>query len=128
AGWLLKEHGDEGWHVLNLPAIAEQDEEWRKEGEALWPEHFPLQTLEAIRAAIGGRAWASLYQQRPTAAEGAVFKREWWQHYATPPAKFSRLVQSWDTAFKIRERERLQRVYNMGSHRSRLLLARSVAR
>jgi hypothetical protein len=35
-GRLLREHPEEGWTVLNLPAIAETDEGWRKEGEPLW--------------------------------------------------------------------------------------------
>ncbi len=104
AGWLLREHADERWEVISLPAIAEQDETFRREGEALWPERFPLSTLEQIKSAIGGAAWASLYQQRPSAAEGAIFKREWWQFFQPPLAqKVARTVQSWDTAFKARE-------------------------
>jgi hypothetical protein len=70
AGRLLREQRGENWKVLSLPAIAEQDESFRKEGEVLWPERFPLAELERIRTAIGGRAWTALYQQRPAAAEG----------------------------------------------------------
>jgi predicted phage terminase large subunit-like protein len=99
AGWLQREHASENWDVLSLPAIAEQDDGFRKEGEALWPERFPVETLNRIREAIGGAAWASLYQQRPAAAEGAIFKRTWWRSYRQAP-KFSQIVQSWDTAFK----------------------------
>jgi predicted phage terminase large subunit-like protein len=99
AGWLLREHASENWEILNLPAIAEQDEGFRKEGEALWPEKFPIQALNRIREAIGDAAWASLYQQRPAAAEGAIFKRSWWRSYRERP-KFSQILQSWDTAFK----------------------------
>ncbi len=102
AGWLLREHSDEGWTVLNLPAIAEADEGWRREGEPLWPSRFSLGKLERIRRTIGGSAWAALYQQRPAAAEGAIFRREWWQTYtaATLPARFESIVLSLDTAFK----------------------------
>jgi len=101
AGWLLREPRGENWEVLSLPAIAEQDEDLRKEGEALWPERFPLAELERIRAAIGSRAWTSLYQQRPAAAEGVIFRWEWWQFYRPPlTLSLSRTVQSWDTAFK----------------------------
>ena len=90
-----------GWDVLRLPAIAEQDEGFRKEGEALWPEKYPLPELERIRMAIGGRAWASMYQQRPAAAEGVIFKRDWWQFFPQPlTVKLDQIVQSWDTAFK----------------------------
>ena len=76
AGRLLREHANEGWDVLSLPAIAEQDEGFRKEGEALWPDLFPLEVLSRIREAVGSAAWASLYQQRPAAAEGSIFKRD----------------------------------------------------
>jgi hypothetical protein len=84
AGWLLSSNVNERWEVLSLPAIAERDENFRHEGEALWHDKFPLSELERIRSAIGGRAWASLYQQRPAAAEGVIFKRDWWQ-FCRPP-------------------------------------------
>jgi predicted phage terminase large subunit-like protein len=101
AGWLLRDHGSENWDVLSLPAIAEQDEGFRKEGEALWREKFPLPELERIQMAIGGRAWVSMYQQRPAAAEGVIFKREWWQYFSPPlTVAFDQTIQSWDTAFK----------------------------
>ena len=100
AGWLLREHAEENWQVLTLPAIAEVDESFRKAGTALWPSRYPLRALEGIRAAIGGAAWASLYQQRPSAAEGTVFKRDWFRTYREQPASFTKIVQSWDTAFK----------------------------
>ncbi|MGA9390324.1 MAG: phage terminase large subunit [Candidatus Sulfotelmatobacter sp.] len=86
---------------MSLPAIAEVDESFRRAGEALWPEKFPLELLENKRTVLGGAAFASLYQQRPAAAEGSVFKREWWRYYSGQPAfRFRRIVQSWDTAFK----------------------------
>ena len=101
AGRLLNAKDSERWELLSLPAIAEGDESFRKEREALWPSRFPIQELERIRTAIGGRAWASLYQQRPSAAEGAIFKRDYWQFYRQPlNTKFSLVVQSCDTAFK----------------------------
>jgi phage terminase large subunit-like protein len=97
---LANSFGDE-WEVLSLPAIAEHDESFRREGEPLWPNRFGLVELERIRAAIGGRAWASLYQQRPTTVEGAIFKRDWWQLYQPPvSAPFAQIVQSWDCAYK----------------------------
>jgi len=99
AGWILQEHPREDWHILNMPAIAEEDEGWRKEGEALWPARFSLQALEGIKAEIGSGAWASLYQQRPAAAEGQIFRREWWQYFTDAPAS-GRTIQSWDCAFK----------------------------
>jgi len=98
-GRLLREHANENWHVINMPAIAEADDDFRKVGEALWPERFSLEMLKVIRSAVGGSAWDSLYRQQPSAAEGAVFKREWWQLFREqPPCR--RIAQSWDTAYK----------------------------
>jgi len=99
AGRLLREASGGDWDVLSLPAIAEVDESFRRAGEALWPEKFPLEVLEQIRREVGGATWASLYQQRPAAAEGTVFNRGWWGFYRELPA-CKRTVQSWDTAFK----------------------------
>lgn len=98
AGRLLREH-PENWTVLSLPAIAETDESFRRAGEALWPQTFSIEDLEKIRVEIGGRAFNSLYQQRPAAASGTIFKREWWSFYREAPV-LKRVVQSWDTAFK----------------------------
>jgi predicted phage terminase large subunit-like protein len=92
-------NGPEHWEQLVLPAVAEVDEEYRAEGEPLWPEKYDRQALAQIRETVGGREWASLYQQRPSAAEGNVFQRDWFRFYSEPPA-FKRIVQSWDTAFK----------------------------
>ena len=101
AGRLLANTFGDDWEVLSLPAIAEHDESFRREGEALWPERFGLAELRKIQSAVGGRAWASLYQQRPAAAEGAIFRRDWWQFYRPPlTVALNRVVQSWDTAFK----------------------------
>ena len=55
--------------------------------------------LEEIRREVGGATWASLYQQRPAAAEGAIFKREWFRYFREQPV-LKRVVMSWDTAFK----------------------------
>ena len=99
AGRLLRENRGENWHVLSLPAIAERDEDFRRAGEALWREKFPLEVLEQIRISVGGAVWASLYQQRPAAAEGAIFKREWFRYFREQPA-LKRVVMSWDTAYK----------------------------
>jgi predicted phage terminase large subunit-like protein len=101
AGRLLANNFGDEWEVLCLPAIAEHDESFRREGEALWPDRFGLAELERRRIAIGGRAWASLYQQRPAAAEGVIFKRDWLQFYRPPlTVAPNRIVQSWDTAYK----------------------------
>lgn len=105
----------ERWRIVNLPALAEVPDDavkfpdtctvardWRKPGEPLCPERYPLERLKAIRATSGERVWHSLYQQRPVEAGGAVFKREWWRYWTkeTLPVTFGRCVQSWDLSFK----------------------------
>jgi hypothetical protein len=66
------EAGGDQWLVLNLPAIAEEDDPLGREpGEALWPEWEDLQALERKRRASGEREWFALYQQRPHPKPGA---------------------------------------------------------
>lgn len=105
AGRLLNESrrgkGDE-WHVLSQPAIDQ-------EGRPLWPEFWPLEELEKIKRAVGPREWAALYQQNPTAAGGAIFKRAWFTDRRFDINDRSRVnscvdrVCSWDTAEKTEE-------------------------
>jgi predicted phage terminase large subunit-like protein len=116
-GWLMEQEGGDapqGWHLLNLPAIAEAPAErqqfpptctvqrdWRQPGEALCPERFPLEELLKIRSRMGSYWWQALYQQRPTPAQGYVFLRQWLQ----PPQsrrqrRYSPLVLSCDLSFK----------------------------
>ena len=122
SGWLLNRDAHEAvedWTVVSMPAVAECDDQYRKQGDSLWPEHFPIERLEQIRKAVGSRVWSALYQQRPAAAEGMIFKREWWRYYDWDPGqvatwrqtreinpqipKFRQIIQVWDTAFKTRE-------------------------
>ena len=70
AGWLQAEHGHEDWVILDLPAINE-------DGEALWPDQYPIDALEQIKRALPPRDWSALYQQRPSPDTGDYFKREW---------------------------------------------------
>jgi predicted phage terminase large subunit-like protein len=102
-GWRLREHAADGWQVVSLPALAEPNDPLnRSEGEALWPSKFPVEALTRIREAIGSSAWSSLYQQRPVAAEGAIFKREWLKSFTGQPECY-RIIFSLDTAFKTGE-------------------------
>ena len=85
AGRLL--NGHEHWDVLNLPALAEpNDALGRNVGGALWPEQYSVDALQNIRSTIGEREFVALYQQRPSALEGAMFKREWMRRGQAPRA------------------------------------------
>lgn len=94
-------HRGERWTVINFPALAEKDDYLqREEGEPLWPEHgFDKERMEQIRIDVGTRVFNALYQQRPSAQEGNLLKREWWRYYETPPPFASKLI-SVDASFK----------------------------
>jgi predicted phage terminase large subunit-like protein len=100
AGWLLKEHKHEKWTVLNLPAINEK-------GEALWPERFPLETLQQIKKTLTDRDWQALYQQKPFIEEGNIYKRQWWNLWpdTKPLPECEFIIQSWDTAYSDKDRK-----------------------
>lgn len=49
------------------------------EGDLLFPERFPRATVEGYKIAKGSYGYAGQYQQRPTAREGGMFKREWFE-------------------------------------------------
>jgi hypothetical protein len=114
-GWLLSEHPEENWEVLSLPAIAETDEGWRGERDALWPERFPTTVLAGIRAQLGGPAWQSLYMQRPTAATGDIFQRDWWRYYTSRDLPtFKRVIISLGTAYKVGQENDYSAVVTVG--------------
>ena len=94
------------WMNYSFPAIANEDEKYRKKGEALHPERYNLHELEKIRANYSAseniREWYALYQQNPRPTEGALFKREWFD-FAVPP-KGSNLNRYVTTDFAIGEK------------------------
>jgi predicted phage terminase large subunit-like protein len=118
--WLLEQESQENpehWTVLNLPAIAEPEAismqiphtctkvaDWRQPGESLCPERVPLDVLQRIRTRLGSYWWNALYQQRPSPAEGLLFRKDW-IHPPLPvspgqPHRYAPLVLSCDLSFK----------------------------
>ena len=66
--------------VINLPAIAEDDDPLgRAPGEPLW-DRYGLDFLEEQRG-LDPLGFESLYQQRPSVADGILFRREYIQYY-----------------------------------------------
>jgi predicted phage terminase large subunit-like protein len=118
--WLLEQESQENpehWTVLNLPAIAEPEAismqiphtctkviDWRRPGEPLCPERVPLEVLQRIRTRLGSYWWNALYQQRPSPAEGLLFRKGWIKPPlpAVPgqPRRYAPLVLSCDLSFK----------------------------
>lgn len=116
------------FEIIEFPAIAEQDDVLgRKPGEPLLSpltDETPVEALNRwakIKKAVGSYAWAALYQQTPSPAQGAIFNTDWWRYWTTVPAladkdqtgsprivllnpeedlKGARWLDSWDMAFK----------------------------
>lgn len=112
AGRLLKEMAAGGpqWTRIHLPALAEaNDILGRAIGEACWPEKWPAD-CEAFKTAMRvPSTWNALYQQRPSAEQGQLFKKESWQFWTQVPRQPSgrplldKIIMSWDCAFKDTE-------------------------
>lgn len=69
------------WKIIRLPALAEEDDPLgRSVGEPLWPERFDLEFLQSQQR-LDPLGFAALYQQRPTVADGVLFRRENIQRY-----------------------------------------------
>jgi predicted phage terminase large subunit-like protein len=64
-GQLIANNPDD-WHVLRLPAIAENNDPiGRPVGSPLWPGWESLEALKQKQATLGKRAWSALFQQTP---------------------------------------------------------------
>lgn len=71
------------WKIIRLPAVAEEDDPLgRPEGTALWPARYGLDFLQSQQR-LDPLGFAALYQQRPTVADGVLFRRENIQMYKT---------------------------------------------
>ena len=82
----------DAWEVVEFPAI-------KDDGEALWPEFWPVEELLAKKAALDIRYWNAQYMQNPVSEEGALIKREWWKIWEEenpPPCEFT--IMSLDAA------------------------------
>ena len=122
-----------GYELLCLPAEFEPERRcttsigWTdprtEAGELLCPERVNRQDLEHLKVSLGSFRYAGQCQQRPSPAEGGIFKRMWfgfWKpaHLELPPVQvrtpdgqmvsiaavsipeLDNLVQSWDMSFK----------------------------
>ena len=118
------EQKPERWEVIELPAIADiSDVLGRMPGDPLFSPLLEETKDEAIerwaevKAQVGSYAWSSLYQQRPSPADGDIFNGDWWRFWTTNPKNATedgrvvywnpyeqtvhgRWVDSWDLAFK----------------------------
>ena len=91
--------GADKWEVVEFPAIFPDTD------NVLWPEYWSREELEGVKASIPVGKWNAQYMQNPTAEEGAIIKREWWNvwDHDDPPV-VDYIIQSYDTAFTKSER------------------------
>jgi len=100
-GMLLKAQKEakaDQWEVVEFPAILPSN-------KPVWPEYWKMGDLEGVQASLTVAKWNAQWMQNPTAEEGAIIKRDWWQVWEKdelPPLKH--VIQSYDTAFLKSER------------------------
>jgi len=93
------EGGADQWEVVEFPAI------FPDTNNVLWPEYWKREELEAVKSSIPVGKWNAQYLQNPTAEEGAIIKREWWNIWENDePPHVSYIIQSYDTAYSKSER------------------------
>ena len=126
--------GKGGFELLSLPAEFEPKRRcstsigWTdprtEAGELLWPQKISAAQLDALKVSLGSYRYAGQYQQRPSPADGGIFKKQWFRfwrpaHIDLPPVavrladgslgsvpavavpgQFDTMIQSWDMAFK----------------------------
>jgi predicted phage terminase large subunit-like protein len=80
SGFLLEQqnNGGDRWEIVQLPAIDSS-------GAALWPEAYPIESLDRIRANSLPRFFSALFQQDPQPDEGTFFRREWFKTHDERP-------------------------------------------
>ncbi len=100
-GKLIKAQGSDvmsdQWDIVEFPAILPSD-------NILWPEFWKKEELLKVKASLSLNKWNAQWQQNPTAEEGAIIKKEWWNVWEServPPVSY--IMQSYDTAFSKKE-------------------------
>jgi predicted phage terminase large subunit-like protein len=88
------------WHLLRLPALAEENDPLgRAPGAALWPEWEDQAALLRKRDTVGERAWSALFQQSPRPITGSLFNIDCIEILDAPPARGDgAVVRAWDLA------------------------------
>lgn len=129
----LMEHYADRTTVINLPCEAEENDLLGREvGEPLCPEigkdaKWLKDFKEAHLTEEGIRSWNALYQGRPSAKEGNILKREWWQYYERKDyddgkLKFPTLIMSVDATFKDGEKNDYVAISIWGKIENRIYL------
>ncbi len=101
-GGLLLARGQDDWHVLRLPALAEADDPLgRPPGAPLWPEWESADALATKRTVVGPRIWSALFQQAPHPPDERLFNIRLLHvngHPGPTDPSSGRTVRAWDLA------------------------------
>ena len=88
---MTKNDDADEWEVVEFPAILNE--------KPLWPEFWSIEELLAKKAGMDPRYWQAQYMQEPTAEQGALIKREWWNIWEkNDPPQCSFVIMSLDAA------------------------------
>ena len=88
------------WEIVELPAILNEGTEQEK---SLWPEQWPLASLQSAKSSMDPRYWNAQYMQQPTSDTAAIISRKQWRVWPDEdPPKCEYVIQSWDTAFEVK--------------------------
>lgn len=102
-GRLLTQHAQDGWEVINLPALGfDQPDGSRvadEEGDALWPERWPREEL--LKKKRDDYEWRSKFQQSPVGRGGTLFRGA--KFYDTLPVRY-RVGKGVDFAYTAKTR------------------------
>jgi len=76
---MVKNEMADQYEIVEFPALLDaEDVDGKPIMKPLWPEFFDLAALERTKASMPAFQWNSQYQQKPTAEEASIVKREWW--------------------------------------------------
>lgn len=104
-GRILRSENAKQWEIVSLPAIALEDEPYRKKGESLWADHFTVDILENTKRDIGSYDWSSLYQGQPLDSDSQEFRKDMLHYRSEDDIKDKRLNRylTIDLAFSDKE-------------------------
>jgi predicted phage terminase large subunit-like protein len=99
-----------GWTVIRIPCIAEEDEIWRcnngkifqrKKGEILQADRENPEMVKVAKKTLGSMNFAAQYQQLPVPENGEFVQKEWFRYFERNHLQsldFEGIVISCDTA------------------------------
>lgn len=138
-------HNDQAdkYEIVEFPAILEIEQEVEDPEtdktisklieKPLWPEFFNLRALHQTKASMPLFQWNAQYQQKPTAEEAAIVKREWWNEWVEenpPPCEY--MIMTLDAAAEKNNRADFTALttwgvfYNEEENRYEIILLNSI--